>query len=302
MKTLATLAFIFIGFAAFAQEPQIIDSTDTSNHTEIVIKDGEVYTNGKLSKRDTTVSDTTRIKFGNTNITIVNSGNNDRIDSDSDDDNDYNESPKYQLTWWNGIDLGVNGILSGNHDFNLTDQTEFLEPDYGKSRYIAFNAGQIKGRIVNDYVGFTTGFSVQFYNYKYGGENDFVFAGDSLFSVPSGDKNVTKNKLRATYFAVPAMLEFNTSLDPKKAFHISAGVVGKILVGDMYKQKYNYQGNDNKASIKGDLGFNRWAADAMVRVGYRQLTLFAQTGLLPLFDNGNTSDVYTFSAGFFIKV
>lgn len=299
MKTLATLSLIFIGFTAFAQEPQKTDSADTETNTEIIIKDGEVYTNGKPAKRDTTVSDTTRIKFGNTNITIVNSGMNDKSD---DDDNDWDDSPKYQLTWWNGIDIGANGILSGNHDFNLTDQTEFLEPDYGKSRYISFNAGQIKGRIVKDYVGFTMGFSFQFYNYKYGGENDFVFADDSLFSVPSGDKNVTKNKLRATYFAVPAMLEFNTSLDPQKAFHISAGVVGKILIGDMYKQKYSYQGNDNKASIKGDLGFNRWAADAMVRVGYRRLTLFAQTGLLPLFDNDNTSDVYTFSAGFFIKV
>ncbi len=299
MKTLATLSLIFIGFTAFAQEPQKTDSTNISNQNEIVIKDGEVYT-VNTSKNDTTVSDTTRLKFGNTNITIVNNGTHN--DGDGDEENDSDESPKYQLTWWNGIDLGVNGILSGNHDFNLTDQTKFLEPDYGKSRYISFNAGQVKGRIVKDYVGFTMGFSFQFYNYKYDGENDFVFADDSLFSVPSGDKNVTKNKLRATYFAVPAMLEFNTSLDPQKAFHVSVGVVGKVLIGDMYKQKYSYQGNDNKASIKGDLGFNRWAADAMVRVGYRKLTLFAQTGLLPLFDNGNTSDIYTFSAGFFIKV
>ena len=232
-------------------------------------------------------------------ITIVkkNTENN-----DSDDGKPIEEGKKYQLTWWNGIDIGVNGILSGNHDFNLTNEVGFLEPDYGKSRYIAFNAGQVKGRIVKDYVGFTMGLSVQFYNYKYNGDNDFVFAGDSLFSIPSGEKNVTKNKLRTTYLAVPAMLEFNTSLDPDKAFHISAGVVGKILIGDMYKQKFSYMSNDNKTSIKGDLGFNRWAADAMVRVGYRRLTLFAQTGLLPLFDNANTSDVYTFSAGLFIKV
>jgi hypothetical protein len=97
------------------------------------------------------------------------------------------------------------------------------------------------------------------------------------------------------------MLEINTSLDPKKAFHISAGVVGKIRIGNMYKQKYSFEGDDNKTSIKGDLGLNRWAADAMVRVGYRKFTLFGQVGLLPLFDNANTQDVYTFSAGIFIK-
>ena len=300
MKILTSAALLLLSMSLFAQEPEKADSSSQSVETEIIIKDGEVYTNGKPAGRDTSASDTTRIKFGNTNITIVNSDKSSESKNSVGIDSDSN--PKYQLTWWNGIDIGVNGILSGNHDFNLTGQTEFLEPDYGKSRYIAFNAGQIKGRLIKDYVGFTMGFSFQFYNFKYGGDNDFVFAGDSLFSVPSGEKNVTKNKLRATYFAVPAMLEFNTSLDPKKAFHISAGVVGKVLIGDMYKQKYSYQGNDNKATLKGDLGFNRWAADAMVRVGYRRLTFFAQTGLLPLFDNDNTSDVYTFSAGLFIKV
>lgn len=286
MKKIATLALIFIGFAAFAQEPQITDSTDVESQTEIVI----------IS--DTTATDTTRIKFGETSILITNHG----ADSACDTTDDEDESRKYKLTWWNGIDIGVNGILSGNHDFDLTQQTEFLEPEYGKSRYIAFNAGQIKGRIIKDYVGFTMGLGVQFYNYKYSGENDFVFTDDTLFAVPSGDKNVTKNKLRATYIAVPAMLEFNTSLNPKKTFHISAGIVGKILIGSMYKQKYSYMGNDNKTTIKGDLGFNRWAVDGIVRIGYRKLTLFAQTGLLPLFDNGTTTDVYTFSAGFFIKV
>src|SRR5690554_4424432 len=120
--------------------------------------------------------------------------------------------------------------------------------------------------------------------------------------MPSGDKNITKNKLRVSYLAVPAMLEFNTSLDPHKAFHISAGVVGKVRIENMYKQKFSLAGNENKTSIKGDLGMNRWAVDAMVRVGYRRLTVFTQVGLMPLFDNANTDDVYTFAAGLFIKV
>ena len=299
MKTLSTIICVALSIASFAQEPSENDTLKTKTQAELSMKNGRLNAGIHTVNPDSTVSDTTKIELKNAFITIVkkNTENN-----DGDDGTPSEDGKKYQLTWWNGIDIGLNGILSGNHDFNLTNEVGFLEPDYGKSRYIAFNAGQVKGRIVKDYVGFTMGLSVQFYNYKYNGDNDFVFAGDSLFSIPSGEKNVTKNKLRATYLAVPAMLEFNTSLDPDKAFHISAGVVGKILIGDMYKQKFSYMGNDNKTSIKGDLGFNRWAADAMVRVGYRRLTLFAQTGLLPLFDNGNTSDVYTFSAGLFIKV
>src|SRR5690554_3641290 len=282
MKTLVTVILLSIGLTSYGQEPEKQDSLKSRTQTELKLGDGRIEAHVNTSDPDSSRSDTTRIDLKNAHITIV--SKNKVTDSDWEDD-DNEEGNKYQLTWWNGIDIGVNGILSGNHDFNLPASTEFLEPDYGKSRYISFNVGQVKGRIVKDYVGFTMGLTAQIYNYKYSGSNEFAFVGDSLFIFPSGDKNITKNKLRATYIGIPAMLEFNTSLDPKKSFHISAGVIGIIKIENMYKQKYSLDGNDNKTSIKGDLGFNRWGADAMVRVGYGKLTLFTQVGLLPLFDN-----------------
>ncbi|HKL39770.1 MAG TPA: hypothetical protein VJ894_03775, partial [Cryomorphaceae bacterium] len=75
----------------------------------------------------------------------------------------------------------------------------------------------------------------------------------------------------------------------------------KVRIGNMYKQKFSLDGNDNKTSLKGDLGLNRWAADATLRIGYKRLTVFGQVGLLPLFDNDNTQDVYPFAVGLFIK-
>lgn len=308
MKTIITLLFIAFGIAVYAQEPEVnilksdtlkTDSLKPRNQAEIAIVDGKIKAGVHTINPDSTKSDTTKIELKNTSITIINKSSCDDCD-DEKSKTPYSKS--YQLTWWNGIDLGVNGILSGNHDFKLSETTDYLEPQYGKSRYISFNMGQVKGRIMKDYVGFTMGMAFQIYNYKYSGENEFVFAGDSLFSIPSGDKNITKNKLRVSYIAVPAMLEFNTSLDPRKSFHISAGVVGKIRIENMYKQKFSLAGNENKTSIKGDLGLNRWAADAMVRVGYRRLTAFAQVGLLPMFDNASTDDVYNFAVGLFIKV
>ena len=301
MKTIITFLCIATSISMVAQEYEKSDSLNFQTETEDITINGEGLTEAYTLNPDSTKGDTTRIELKNASITIISKNKTSKSCWD-DDDEDSIESKKYQLTWWNGIDIGVNGILSGNHDFNLPASTEFLEPNYGKSRYISFNMGQVKGRIVNDYVGFTMGLTFQIYNYKYSGENEFAFVGDSLFSFPSGDKNITKNKLRASYIGIPAMLEFNTSLDPRKSFHISAGVIGKIKIEDMYKQKYNLDGNDNKASIKGDLGFNRWGADALVRVGYGRFTLFTQVGLLPLFDNANTNDVYSFAAGLFIKV
>lgn len=298
MKIISTLILVFGCGILAAQEPQIKDSTSTETKEQIVIDDEGIHVDTYSTQDDTLKSDTTRIFLKNAKITIVSNIG----EHGKDPEKKRDQGQKYELTWWNGIDLGVNGILSSDYQTNLGDDIDFLEPRYESSRYISFNFAQLKGRLIGDYVGITTGLSVQFYNYKFGGDREFIFAGDSLFSTPTGDKNLTKNKLRATYIGIPVMLEFNTSDQQSRSFHISAGVVGKVLIGDMYKQKYDLEGESNKLTLKGDLGMNRWAADAMVRVGYGYFTLFAQVGLLPLFDNANTPDVHTASAGIFFKI
>lgn len=298
MKTIiSSLAVLFCSIS-FAQEVEKSDSTAKPVEAiEISVKGGEIETSIRTVNPDSTVSDTTRIELKNSYITIVNKSKK----SDDDDDDDWN--PKYQLTWWNGIDIGVNGIMNDDFGLSLSQDASsgMLEPQYGKSRYIALNTAQLKGRIVKDYVGIVTGISFQIYNWKFSGSDELAFQGDSMSLSPTGVRNVSKNKLRASYIGVPLLLEFNTSLDPDKAFHISAGVVGKVRIGNMYKQKYSFEGNDNKATLKGDLGLNRWAADATLRIGYRKLTFFGQVGLLPLFDNEGTDDVYPFAVGLFIK-
>ncbi len=299
MKTAFTLVLGLMTVAAFAQEPQKTDTTKT-DETQTIIIDNDGVRVESSSPRKGPSDDTTRISIGNTKIIIV-EGCATKKDTVINAKRTSRRNT-YELTWWNGIDLGVNGILNSDYDTDLGSDLSYLEPNYAKSRYIAFNFAQVKGRLIGDYVGISTGMSVQFYNYKFGGDQELLFAGDSLFHAPTGDKNVTKNKLRTTYLAVPVMLEFNTSTDQSRSFHISAGVVGKLRMGNMYKQKYDLAGDHNKYSLKGDLGLNRWAADAMVRVGYGWFTLYGQVALTPLFDNDNTPDLYTASVGIFMKI
>lgn len=282
---------------ASAQEPEKAD-TSFKTTPSVSLKVGDDGLEVKGQNEDGSYTDTTRIELKNSYITIVSKSESDQED---DDDDDWSK-PKYKLTWWNGIDLGVNGILNEDYGSNLSDDplSGMLEPKLGSSRYIALNMVQVKGRIVKDYVGIVSGLTIQSYNWKFSGSNELNLNSDTMIT-PTVDKNVSKNKLRATYIGIPVLLEFNTSLDPKKAFHITAGVVGKVRIGNMYKQKFSLDGNDNKASLKGDLGLNRWAADATLRVGYRKLTFFGQVGLLPLFDNNGTDDVYPFAVGLFIK-
>ncbi len=238
--------------------------------------------------------DTTRISLGKREITIITSADDGFMEIPSGPDK--SKSRKASLTWWNGIDLGVNGIMNSDYGFDLAEGFEYLEPRYGNSRYISFNFAAVKARIISDYVGITSGLTFQFYNFNYSGSNNMVF-GDSLAAFPSGERNVSKNKFRVGYLGVPLLLEFNTSLNSSRSFHISAGVIGKLRIDNMYKQKFSENDSDFKTTQKGHLGLNRWGADAIVRVGYGWFTLFAQTGLVPLFDNDNAPDMQTFAAG-----
>ena len=301
MKTIISTLALLVCMVASAQEPEKAD-TSFKTTPSVSLKVGDDGLEVKGQNEDGSYTDTTRIELKNSYITIVSKSESDQEDDDDDDDWDDWSKPKYKLTWWNGIDLGVNGILNEDYGSNLSDDPilGMLEPKLGSSRYIALNTAQIKGRLVKDHVGIVTGLTIQSYNWKFSGSNELDLLGDTMI-VPTGDKNVSKNKLRATYIGIPVLLEFNTSLDPKKAFHITAGVVGKVRIGNMYKQKYSEDGNDRKDAFKGDLGLNRWAADATLRIGYRKLTFFGQVGLLPLFDNDNTQDVYPFAVGLFIK-
>lgn len=238
--------------------------------------------------------DTTRIELGRSQITIISKNPKPTVVKET-SRRDITNS----LTWWDGFDIGVNGIMSSNYRTELPEGLSFMEPEYGRSRYVAMNFAQYKIRLINDYVGFTTGLGVQIYNFKFSGDNTLNL-GDSLWSIPTGERNVSKAKLRASYLVAPALLEFNTSLNPSRCFHITAGVVGKFRLENMYKEKYRFDGADTKETVKGDLGFNRFQADALLKVGYRGVSVFGQVGLLPLFDSknaANNADLYTFAVG-----
>lgn len=316
-KIAMTLATCCIGLYGYSQ-------VDTLNVPEIEIevqeapeevteeeeRDSEVILKGKATtdlkkvkierdleyERDGSYTDTTRIQFGKKMITVVTRDGKDDVKVTV-DKNTGRRGDKSSLSWWEGIDLGINTFTTADFDFNIDGEFDFLNPRLIQSRYIGANVQIWKGRIIGDYFGFVTGATIQSYNWNFGGSNSFVM-GDSIFAQPSGSRSITKNKLRAEYIGIPLLLEVNTSLNPRRSFHITAGVIGKMRIGNMYGQRWNEDGNFNKAKLKGELGLNRWAADAVLRIGYGNVTLFAQAALMPLFDNNNTQDIRTFAAGF----
>ncbi len=246
----------------------------------------------------TNPSDTTRVKLGDLNVTIVE----DKDDESEDDDFDGVPSDselKSELTHWGGIDLGVNMLLNSNNETSLPEGANWLDIDEARSLSWSFNIYEQKIRIVKDYVGIITGLGITYNSYGLKNNVSVMSNSDSTYAVTVPDSLLTfdKNKLRTTYVKVPLMLEFNTSSEPNRSFHLAAGVIGGVRIGSITKQEYKIDDSKHKDRVKDDFNFSPITLDAAVRIGYGNLTLFANYGLTPLFEDNKGPEVYPFTVG-----
>ncbi|NQX91377.1 MAG: outer membrane beta-barrel protein [Flavobacteriales bacterium] len=211
-----------------------------------------------------------------------------------------------ELTYWSGIDMGFNILLNENQGTSFGEESEWMETELIRSMSWSFNIAEYKLKLVDNYVGLTTGLGFTWNSYGLA-ENVRLMGGDSTFAAIASDTvagylDFDKNKLRSTYLRIPVLLEFNTSNNPDKSFHISVGVVGGVLLNDMNKVKYEEEGKRVKNRTRGkfargEYNFTPLTLDAHVRVGVGDFTIFANYGLTSLFEDGKGPEAYPLTVG-----
>lgn len=254
--------------------------------------------------------DTTKISLGDLKVMVYEDANDkDQLEVTFDDDDDKSSSSKEELTHWGGIDLGVNVLMNADGSTDLGAGNEWLDLNYARSLSWNFNIVEQKIRLVRDYVGIITGLGLSYNSYGLGDSTvvgqRFEFLDvdsnmaviDSTYGFNSPSFEFTKNKLRTTHLKVPLMLEFNTSQDNDRSFHVAAGVIGGWRIGSITKQKYQVDGDKHQDRNKADFNLNTFTLDASVRVGYRNFTLFANYALTPMFEDGKGPEVYPATFG-----
>ncbi len=248
-----------------------------------------------------TEPDTTNIMLGDMNILVIDqSPDKDSTDTATPEEDEDSPSSKETLTHWDGVDLGVNMLLSKSGSTTLDSASQWLELDYTRSLSWRFNIFEEKIRFYKDYVGLIVGAGLT-YN-SYGLKNNVrLETRDSsatyAIAVPDTLMNYSKNKLRASYINVPVMLEFNTSDDNEKSFHIAAGVIGGWKMGSITKQKWEKGDEKNQLRTKADYNLAPFTLDATARIGYRNFTVFATYGLTSLFEKNKGPEVYPMTVG-----
>jgi hypothetical protein len=246
----------------------------------------------------TSPADTTNIKIGDKQIIVIDpTPGGDSTDVAMVPDEDESNS-KGALTHWDGIDLGVNVLLNKDNKTTLDAKDQWLDLDYTHSLSWRFNIVEEKIRIYKDYAGIIIGAGLT-YN-SYGFKQNVNVTSDSTgatTAVADTVRDFNKNKLRASYINIPLMLEFNTSENNNKSFHIAAGVIGGWKMGSVIKQKWDDGDDKNSNRRKSDFNMNPFTFDLTARVGYKNLTVFATYGLTPLFKKDKGPEVYPMTVG-----
>ncbi len=247
----------------------------------------------KSGNGEETASDTTKIKLGNKKYMIIDDEKETKKYSFKDSVKNYNEKYKH----WNGWEIGVNGMMDYKNSLDVPPGATFLELDYSKSTQFGLNLMEKDFHIYKNYINIVTGLGFDFNHYAF--KNSTTLMGDTAYLWATTDNTIKykKNTLNVTYLKAPLLLEINTSKNPEKNFHIAGGIEFAYRIHSVTKQKYSQNDKNIKIKQRDDFNLEPFRYSAVARIGYNNVTIFANYGLNRLFKKDQGPQVYPFTVG-----
>lgn len=242
------------------------------------------------TKSGSGMSDTTKLSIGGRHIDISHDPDERSKREQKKEDSDFE--------FWDGMDLGVNGLMTYDNQVAMPSGLEPMDLNYAKSYVFGWNMWQKNIHIYRNNVNLGTGLGLSWYHYNLRGSYSFPANVDYTFPV-ADSLAYSKNRLNIAYANIPLFLEFNTNNeDASRSFHIAVGAqAGYNVFKNKVKQKYELDGRTYKRKIKDDYNVNPFKIDLIGRIGYGNFSLFATYSLTPLFEANKGPRLYPFTAG-----
>lgn len=188
-----------------------------------------------------------------------------------------------------GFELGLNNYISDNAGFDLNQ---------GRSWVFKYNFLEKGYDLGSPKVRFITGLGIQTNIYRFA-NNVAPTTGDftNVLELPEEINNIRKNNIRVAYLTLPLMVDFNTNPTENK-FHIAVGGEIGLRIGTRHRLRYELNNDtDIENIVRNNYNVNLINPSLMVRVGYKDYTLFANYSLLPLFENDKGVELTPFQFG-----
>jgi hypothetical protein len=234
--------------------------------------------------------DSTEISLGNRKLTVDDEGN---VKFRRNRKNNFNGH-------WSGFDLGVNGFLTPDNDFDipLKDNYNYLDLRMEKSINVKLNLIEQNFTLIRNHLGFVTGLGLEYDNYRFANNVVLTESDNGVLNVKKDNdpaRDYSRSKLVVDYLNVPLMLEYQTNKFSKpSSFHISAGMIAGLKIGSHTKMVYN---SGDKQKERNFTSLNPFKYGATVRIGWGVINLYADYSMSTLFKKDKGPELYPFAVG-----
>jgi len=195
---------------------------------------------------------------------------------------------------WEGVEFGFNGFDNADYSmYDLADK-DFMSLNQGKSIEFDINFYELNIGLIKSYVGLVSGMGLSFNNYRF--ENPYTIEKVGSFTEPVrlDYDDLSKTKLAVSYLNVPLLLEFQIPVNHNEGrLYINAGVIGSVKIGSHTKVKHG----DIKDKDRSGFNINTFDYSSNIRIGYKDVGIFAKYSLTSLFESGKGPELTPFSIG-----
>jgi len=236
--------------------------------------------------------DTAIVRIGKKDVKVIDHENGTEILWGK--DKHHKDDPNKFKGHWEGIEFGFNAFDKPDYSmYNATDK-DFMSLNQGKSLEFDFNFYELNIGLCKNYVGLVSGMGLSFNNYRF--ENPYTLKKGQFMTEPVSlnPENLSKTKLAITYLNIPLLLEFQIPVNHNEGrLFVNGGIIGGVKIGSHTKVKYG----DKKDKDRSGFNLNSFKYEATARVGYKDICVFANYSLTPLFQSGKGPELTPFTIG-----
>jgi len=248
--------------------------------------------------------DTTMVKVGSVTVEVID-GDSTKVTLGSrtlivDDNGNVKWRRNFKQKFnghWAGFDIGVNGYVDKDWNINVPKEYEYLTLKYEKSIDVNINIYEQNINLARQKFGMLTGIGLRWNNYRF--SNNVILTGDSseISGYYDNTRDWAKSKLVVNYLTIPLLFEYQTNRYMRKnSFHVTAGVMFGWRYASHTKMLYFDDGRQ-KPKNNDSFHVNPFRYDAMFRIGWGVINLYANYSMNTLFKKDSGPELYPFAVG-----
>jgi hypothetical protein len=307
----------------YVGKPETLIVQDVKGTKKMVVINDTMQTTGVYHYYDTTTvnlgafdvevidGDTTKVSIGQHQIIV-----------DEDGNVKYRRKRKKFNGHWGGVELGINGYVTPEFNTNFGREYDYLRLRYEKSIAVNLNIFEANIPLNKDKnMGLVTGIGLAWNNYRFSPPTYLTPDSSEVYGFLMEGVSVRKTKLTAMYITIPLFYEIQTKQRRWKMFHFGIGGLvsarvrthTKIYFNEANKEYQLYDprtesyvdrvfvspGGSNRNIVKNYNSFYLppFKFDAMVRIGYSIINVFATYSINTMFQRDRGPELYRWTAG-----